>query len=523
MKKSRNEYLKIAKEKYWDVLIIGGGATGLGIAVDAATRGLKTILIEQSDFSKGTSSRSTKLVHGGVRYLQQGDVALVREALRERGRMAKNAPHLVYDTRFIIGQYRCWERAFYTIGLTAYDILAGKLGFGRSLPLSKKSTLNEIPMLAKKNLRGGVVYHDGQFDDSRMAITLALTAQEHGAICLNYVKAESLLKDDDGKIFGVTARDTLNNDTPFEIKSKVVINATGVFVDDIMIMDAPETSKKVRPSQGVHLIVDSSFLGGKSALMIPKTSDGRVLFGVPWHGKVILGTTDTPLNEETLEPRALKEEVDFILKQAGEYLAKKPTRADVLSVFAGLRPLAAPSNSNEKRTKEISRSHKIYISDSGLVSITGGKWTTYRAMAEDVLNRALKSANIIAKKCITADLKLYGYKENVSRDDFNSVYGTDLEKIDAIVASDKSSEEKLHHKYPFKKAHVIHAVRNEFAQTVEDVLARRLRLLFLDARVSIEVAPTVAKILAKELGKDEAWEKSQFKQFHKLADGYILK
>ncbi len=522
MKKTRIDYLKEAKEKHWDVAIIGGGATGLGIAVDAATRGLRTILIEQSDFAKGTSSRSTKLVHGGVRYLQQGDITLVREALQERGRMMKNAPHLVYNTRFIIGQYRWWERAFYTIGLTFYDILAGKLGFGRSLPLSKKSTLKEIPMLSEKNLRGGVVYHDGQFDDARMAITLALTARDNGAVCLNYVKAESLLKDDDGKIFGVLARDVLNNSAPLKIKSKVVINATGVFVDDIMIMDAPETSKKVRPSQGVHLVVDSSFLGGSSALMIPKTSDGRVLFGVPWHGKVILGTTDTPLNKETLEPRALDEEVDFILKQAGEYLAPKPTRADVLCVFAGLRPLAAPTNPNEKRTKEISRSHKIYISNSGLVSITGGKWTTYRAMAEDVLNRALESADIESKKCSTKNLKLHGYKKNLSRTDWNSVYGTDIEKIDAIIASDKSSSEKLLPNYPFKKVHVIHAVRDEFAHTVEDVLARRIRLLFLDARAAIEVAPKVAEIVAKELGKDEVWKKNQIEEFTKLARGYIL-
>ncbi len=520
MENIREKNIQRAKDETWDVAVIGGGATGLGIALDAATRGLKTILLERSDFAKGTSSRSTKLVHGGVRYLQQGDVALVREALRERGRMLRNAPHLVRDMRFIIGQYRWWERAFYTIGLTFYDLLAGRLGFGRSLPLSKKSVLSEIPMLARENLRGGVVYHDGQFDDARMAITLALSARDAGAVCINYAAAENLLKDKNGKICGVAARDAISGE-PFEISAGIVINATGVFVDDVMKMDAPETSKKVRPSQGVHLVVDASFLGGGSALMIPKTFDGRVLFGVPWHGKVILGTTDTPLDEETDEPRALDSEIDFILKQAGVYLSKKPTRADVLCVYAGLRPLAAPQK-NSAKTKEISRSHKIYVSGSGLVSITGGKWTTYRAMAEDVLNRALKVSGKTAAPCKTANLKLHGYKTDADRSNWNYVYGTDAEKIEAIISADKTAAEKLHPNYDFTRAQAIFAAREEFAQTVEDVLARRVRLLFLDARAAMEAAPAVAEILARELGKSADWQKSQVAAFEDLAKGYIL-
>ncbi len=522
MQISRVKMLEEAQCANWDILVIGGGATGLGIALDSATRGLKTLLIEQADFAKGTSSRSTKLVHGGVRYLQQGDVILVREALHERGRMLRNAPHLVRDMRFIIGGYRWWERAFYTVGLTFYDLLAGSLGFGRSLPLSKKTVLNEIPALSSENLRGGVVYHDGQFDDSRMAITLMLSAQDAGATCLNYVKALSLKKDNSGKICGVIARDELNG-KEFEINSKLVINATGVFVDDIMMLDAPETSKKVRPSQGVHLVVDASFLGGDSALMIPKTTDGRVLFAVPWHGKVILGTTDTPLNEESLEPRALEEEIDFILNQAGQYLAKKPQRKDVLSVFAGLRPLAAPSKAGSNSTKEISRSHKIYISESNLITITGGKWTTYRAMAEDVLNKALKLVNIKAEPCCTADLKLHGYKKNVDRSTWDYVYGSDIEKIKELESKDSSLLEKIHPDYSFRKSHVVFAVRKEFAQTIEDVLARRVRLLFLDAKASKQSAKIVADILAKELEKDDAWKTQQIEAFNKLADGYILK
>lgn len=522
MNNDRKLLLQKAQSGQWDVIVIGGGATGLGIAVDAATRGLKTVLLEQSDFSKATSSRSTKLVHGGVRYLQQGDVALVREALRERGRMLRNAPHLVENMRFIIGQYRWWERAFYTVGLTMYDLLAGSLGFGKSLPLSKNSVLKEIPELARENLKGGVVYHDGQFDDSRMAISLALTAADYGAVCLNYVKVEELLKDRGGKITGVLAADELCNGRTFEVNGKTVINATGIFIDDIIIMDAPETSKKVRPSQGVHLVVDKSFLGGSSALMIPKTSDGRVLFGVPWHGKVILGTTDTPLNEETLEPRALDEEVDFILGQAGQYLAKKPSRKDVLCVFAGLRPLAAPTDKNPAKTKEISRSHKIYESPSGLISITGGKWTTYRAMAEDVLNRAVRRAGLKASPCRTADLKIHGYKENVDRSDWSYVYGSDIEKIKEIISKNPEYAKQLHENYSFNEAEVVFAARNEYAHTVEDVLARRVRLLFLDARAAKEAAPRVAQILAAELGRDSKWQEEQIAEFDRLADGYIL-
>ena len=518
---SRTKMLEQARFGKWDVLVIGGGATGLGIALDSATRGLKTILVEQSDFAKSTSSRSTKLVHGGVRYLQQGDVALVREALRERGRMLRNAPHLVRDMRFIIGGYRWWEQAFYAIGLTFYDLLAGSLGLGRSLPLSKSKVLSEIPSISQDKLRGGVVYHDGQFDDARMAITLALSAQDAGATCLNYLRVLELNKSPQGKICGAKVCDELTG-KKFDIDAKIVINATGVFVDNIMIMDAPETSKKVRPSQGVHLVVDSSFLGGDSALMIPKTDDGRVLFGVPWHNKVILGTTDTPLNEESLEPRALEEEVDFILNQAGKYLVKKPTRKDVLCVFAGLRPLAAPSSADLNSTKEISRSHKIYISDSNLVSITGGKWTTYRVMAEDVLNKALKLTNLKSYPCCTADLKLHGYKKNVDRSNWNYVYGSDIEKIKSIENSDPTTIEKIHKDYSFTKSQVVFAVRYEFAHTVEDVLARRVRLLFLDARAAKESACIVAEILAKELNKDKEWQSHQVAEFNKLADGYIL-
>ncbi len=516
----REDFIEKLDKQVWDVVIIGGGASGLGAAVDAANRGLKTVLIEQSDFAKSTSSRSTKLVHGGVRYLQQGDVLLVREALKERGRMLANAPHLVMKMNFIIGAYRWWERAFYTIGLKFYDMLSGALSFGKSRALSKDDVLDSIPRLKHDELRGGIVYSDGQFDDARMAMTLALSARDAGATCLNYIKATSLIKNASGKICGVNVIDVLKPQKKYAIRAKVVVNATGIFIDDIMKMDAPEHSKKVRPSQGVHLVVDASFLGGKSALMIPKTSDGRVLFGVPWHDKVVLGTTDTPLNEETLEPRALEEEVDFILKQAGQYLEKKPERKDVLCVFAGLRPLAA--SSRDGNTKEVSRSHKIYQSPSGLLSIVGGKWTTYRIMAEDLINRAVALGDLQAKPCCTANLKLHGYAQSVNRNSWDYVYGTDISKIKEIEEKDNSLKEKLHPRYSFRKSHVVFAARYEQAMTVDDVLARRVRLLFLDARAAMECARITAEILAKELCKDSDWVEWQVKDFENLARGYIL-
>ena len=522
MKNQRNNFIARLENENWDIVVIGGGATGLGTALDAATRGLKTLLIEQHDYAKATSSRSTKLVHGGVRYLERGDVLMVREALIERGRMLRNAPHLVVDMRFIIGAYRWWERIFYTIGLTFYDILAGSLGFGRSLPLSKKTVIKDIPQILQKNLRGGIVYHDGQFDDARMATTLMLSAIDAGAVCLNYVKAIGLTKDHNGKICEVKARDEIEGNE-YTIKTKSVINCTGIFVDEIMMMDTPEASKKVRPSRGVHLVVDKSFLGGNNALMIPKTVDGRVLFGVPWHNKVILGTTDIPVEHECLEPKASEEEIGFILEQAGKYLTKKPTRKDILCVYAGLRPLAAPSSQDDtKKTKEISRSHKIYQSKSGLISITGGKWTTYRAMAEEVVDIAVKNIGANVGKSKTANLKLHGYKTDVDRSKWDYVYGSDITEIEKIISENPEHDKLLHPNYTFKVAHVIFAARKEQALSVEDVLARRVRLMILDARAAIEIAPKVAEILAKELGKDDAWKSEQIESFNLISSRHLV-
>jgi len=505
----------------WDFIVIGGGATGLGIAIDAAVRGFKTVLLEQSDFAKATSSRSTKLVHGGVRYLQKGDVALVREALRERGRLRRNAPHLVNNQRFIIANYLWWEKPFYTIGLTMYDWLAGKLGLGRSLPMSKAKVIKAVPQINQKGLRGGVVYHDGQFDDSRLAVNLMQTAAEQGATMVNYAKVTGLLKDD-GKISGVVVRDEISGES-FELKGKCIVNATGIFVDDIIQMEDREKVPMVRPSQGIHLVVDRSFLGGDDAIMIPKTSDGRVLFGVPWHNRVILGTTDTPVKEFVLEPKPLEEEINFVLKTSAQYLTRPPQREDVLCVFAGLRPLAAPKrNMDEKKTKEISRSHKLISSDSGLITITGGKWTTYRQMAQETVDLGIKKCGLPAKKCVTKDMKIHGYQPTADRSNWLYVYGSDGDKILALQNENPEYAEKLHPAFDFTVAEVVWAVREEMAVTVEDVLARRVRALYLDARASMEMAPKVAHIMAREMNKDEAWEKARTDEYVCLAKGYVL-
>ena len=510
-----------SSEETWDFIIIGGGATGLGIAVDAASRGFKTVLLEQSDFAKATSCRSTKLVHGGVRYLQKGDVMLVREALRERGRLLHNAPHLVKNQRFIIANYRWWEKPFYTIGLTMYDWLSGSLGLGRSLPMSKKKLLKAIPQILQKGLRGGVVYHDGQFDDARLAVNLAQTASEYGAVVVNYAKVTGLLKKGK-KVSGVLVRDEIDGEK-FELKGCCVVNATGIFVDDIIKMDNNDAVPLVRPSQGIHLVVDRSFLGGDDAIMVPKTSDGRVLFGVPWHNRVILGTTDTPMKEFVLEPKPLEEEIEFVLKTSAVYLARPPKREDVLCVFAGLRPLAAPKrNADETKTKEISRSHKLISSESGLITITGGKWTTYRQMAQETVDLCIKKSELTFKPCITKNMPIHGYKRTTDNSNWLYVYGSDGDKILALQNEKPEYAESLHHKFDFTVAMVVWAVREEMAQTVDDVLARRVRALYLDARASKEMAPKVADIMAQEMGKDDAWKKNQLDMFFEIAEGYIL-
>ncbi|WP_415859556.1 glycerol-3-phosphate dehydrogenase/oxidase [Aureibaculum sp. 2210JD6-5] len=511
---------QLQSDSNWDVIIIGGGATGLGIALDSVTRGYKTLLLEQIDFAKGTSSRSTKLVHGGVRYLAQGNIDLVKEALYERGLMLKNASHLVTNQSFIIPNYKLWDTLKYTIGLKLYDFLAGKLSFGKSIRINKKKTTSRLSTIRTDKLKGSVVYHDGQFDDSRLAINIAQTCIEKGATLLNYCKVIKLLKDDTGKVNGVVAHDR-ERDECYNLNAKVIINATGVFTDEVLQMDNENAKNMVRPSQGIHLVLNKSFLPGNDAIMIPKTDDGRVLFLVPWHDKVVVGTTDTLLDSHSLEPKPLDKEVDFIIATANKYLNKKVSKQDVLSIFAGLRPLAAPKDDSEK-TKEISRSHKIIISESELITITGGKWTTYRRMAQDTINKAISIGKLPNKECKTKNLSIHGAMNNLDRTNHLYIYGTDQKGIEELIVKEPKLGEKLHPKSDFTKAEAVWAIRNEMARTIEDVLARRVRMLFLDARAAIISAPIVAELLAKELGKDKVWERKEIDNFTKIAKQYVL-
>lgn len=501
MNPDRNALLNLAANTsfIWDVLVIGGGATGLGIALDAVMRGYNTLLLEQSDFAKGTSSRSTKLVHGGVRYLAQGNVGLVREASIERGLLQKNAPHLVKNQTFIIPIYNLIDRIKYTIGLKLYDWIASRLSLGSSVFISRKKTIEAMPGLKTKSLVGGVLYHDGQFDDSRLAINLMQSIIEKGGVAINYIKVTGLTKDENNKINGVTAKE-IEQSISYTFKARAVINATGVFVDDILKMDEPGAKKTVIASQGIHLVINRKFYPAAHALMIPKTSDGRVLFAVPWHNEVVVGTTDTPVGEPSLEPRALEKEIQFVLDTAAEYLTEKPVRKDVLSVFAGLRPLAAPKEGTQK-TKEISRSHKIVTSGSNLFTIMGGKWTTFRKMGEDMVDTIEKHLGWSTKKPATAQMPIHGYKEDVDFNDHLYFYGSDAE---AVKKSMKGSADKW--LSPILKIHEMQvrwAVEHEMARTVEDVLARRTRALLLDAKESIRISPVVAGVMAEILKKDE--------------------
>ena len=518
----RENQLKAIKsfQDEWDVIVIGGGATGLGAALEASTRKYKTLLLEMSDFAKGTSSRSTKLVHGGVRYLAQGDISLVLEALRERGLLRNNAPHLVKNQSFIIPNYEWWGGPFYTVGLKVYDMMAGKLGLGPSVHLSKEETLKALPTLKEDGLTGGVIYHDGQFDDARLSVNLAQTIVDYRGTVINYMKVVALTKGDDGIVNGVKAVDQLSGEE-FTLKTKSVVNATGVFTDDILQMDEPGQSQKVVPSQGIHLVLEKEFLLGDHAIMIPKTDDGRVLFAVPWRGKVVVGTTDTLIEEASLEPRALEEEIEFVLSTAGRYLTRPPKRSDVKSIFAGLRPLAAPEGEG-KKTKEISRSHKVIVSLSGLVTITGGKWTTYRKMGQDTIDKATLIAGLEERDCITENLSLHGYLKNVDLDDHLYVYGSDAKAIRDLIASNPTMGELLHKDLDFTIAEVVWACREEMALTLDDMLSRRVRALYLDARAAIEMAPAVAGIMANELEKDQEWIDSEVSTFTELAKGYFL-
>jgi glycerol-3-phosphate dehydrogenase len=502
---------------HWDIIIIGGGATGLGAAVDAAARGYKTLLLEQYDFGKGTSSRSTKLIHGGVRYMQQGNFRLVRDALRERGLLLKNAPHIAHPLKLVLPAYRWWEKLYYGLGLKVYNFLSAKLSLGPSEILSIKKTQQYIQGLDGKKLSGGVAYFDGQFDDARLCISLALTASDIGGTVLNYCKVTGLIHDL-GKVKGVHIKDCLTNEE-YEARGTVVVNATGVFVDEVLKMDDDGLERSVSPSQGIHIVVDKKFFPGEQALFIPRTDDGRVLFAVPFHDKVIIGTTDTSVEAAEIEPKALEEEVEFVINHFKRYVQTGLQRSDVRSVFAGLRPLVKIPG--QKKTAVLPRDHTIWVSKGGMINISGGKWTTYRKMAQEVILKAHYEGGLAYTRCQTETMKLHGWMKKVDFTDPLHYYGSDAAAIRFLQHQGYS--QLIHPDLPYTVAEVFWAVGNEMAMTVEDVLSRRTRALVLDAKAAIAAAPLVADIMMKELNKDEQWKEQQLNDFYKVAEGYVLR
>jgi glycerol-3-phosphate dehydrogenase len=502
----------------WDLIVVGGGATGVGVAIDASSRGYDVLLLEQNDFGKGTSSRSTKLVHGGVRYLEQGNVSLVMEALKERGLLARNAPHLVRNLGFVVPNYDWWEAPFYGIGLKLYNLLAGKYGFGDSRILSREETLERLPTIKPEGLRGGVIYFDGQFDDSRLLINLVETAFEQGAALLNYAPVTALTKDAEGFVDGVRFHD-LETGEETEAHAMAVINATGPFADHLRRQADPSVQPMIAPSQGIHLVFDRSFLAGDNAIMVPHTSDGRVMFAIPWHGHTVVGTTDTPIADAVLEPAALEQEIEFILQTSALYLAKQPSRADILSVFCGIRPLVR--SGEQGSTAALSRDHTVRIENSGMITICGGKWTTYRHMAEDCVNQAATLARLPERPCVTEHLNVHGFHPASEKFGRLWMYGTDAPLVQQLEESEAEWATPLDSELPYTAAEVIWAVRQEMALSVEDVLARRTRALFLNANAALRAAPRVAQLMAWELQRDAAWEQAELARFRQTAQHYL--
>ena len=505
-----------ALQEPFDVLVIGGGATGLGIAVDAVTRGYRTALVEAGDFAQATSSRATKLVHGGVRYLASGQIHLVYEALHERKTMLHNAPHLVQPLAFLTPAYHWQDLPFYGAGLKLYDLLSGRSSMGPTHILGAAAARRSLPGIQPKNLKGGILYHDGQFDDARLALALARTAQDHGAVVLNYVRCTDLLKHH-GKTIGAQVED-VETGKQVTVKARAVFNAAGIFVDSIRKQDNPAAPALLSVSRGTHIVVGPEVLGSRNAIMIPKTEDGRVIFAIPWLGKVVIGTTDLPVQSVAMEPGHQEQEIAYLLEHINPYLAVPIQQSDILSVFSGLRPLVTGS---EATTSKLSREHHIDASASGMITIAGGKWTTYRRMAQDALDSAIdKHILKAAKPCITHTLTLHGAQAGLDHTDPISRYGSDVAQVRALIESKPFLGQRIDGALPFTFAEVVYAVREEMARTVEDVLSRRLRALLLDSAAARRAAPAVAQCIADEMAKDESWAAEQVKAFTVLVDRY---
>ncbi len=507
---------RIEEGVLWDVLVVGGGATGLGVAVDAASRGYQTLLAEQDDFCKGTSSRSTKLIHGGVRYLEQGSVSLVRGALRERGLLVRNAPHLVHPLPFVLPVYKTWQLPYFSVGLKLYDLLSGRWSLGKSHRLSRRSVLKRLPTLSGDGLRGGVLYYDAQFDDARLGISLAETAGDHGACLANYLQVTQLVKSA-GRVSGAVARD-LETDRMHDIHARVVINAAGVFSDGLRRMDQDGAPPLLRPSQGIHVVLDGDFLPATDAMIVPRTEDGRVLFAIPWHGHVLVGTTETPVETLSLEPRPFEQEIEFLLRHLERYFTAPVSRERILSAFAGLRPLVKDGAS--KSTASLSRDHTLLVSSSGLVTITGGKWTTYRKMASDTVDRAVEVGGLPSRPSRTDQIQLHGWTASAPEGIWR-VYGSEAALLEKLVEENPRWAEPLHDRLPYLAVQAIWGVREEMARTIEDVLSRRTRALMLDARAALEAAPKVAGLMASQLGWSQVERDRQLERFQQVAAGYL--
>ena len=515
---SRERMLEQAMElRPWHVIVAGGGCTGIATALDASARGYRTLLIERGDFTSGTSSRSTKLIHGGVRYLRQGRVQMVYGALRERQRLWRNAPHLVHGLSLIVPAYRWWERPWYGAGLKAYDALAAGRGLRGSRLLSRRQCLNHLSTLEERGLRGGVLFHDGQFDDARLGWALVRTATNLGCVALNYAEATDLVESR-GAIKGVRVRDRIGT-TEWVARGAVVVNATGPFADSLREMDEPGRDPGVVLSRGAHIVVSSAFLPGSSALLVPSTDDGRVLFVIPWHGHVVIGTTDVPVGKPSPEPEPDEAEVDYLIDHAARYLTRPIGRADILSVWGGLRALV-PAGAGDN-TAALSRDHSVAVSRRGLVTATGGKWTTCRKVGQDTVDIAADVGGLSPAPSVTATLKLYGYTRR--RDTLAPwrVYGVHAGSVRELEAADARLGRLMNPGLPYRLSQAAWAARHEMAVRVEDVLARRTRALFLNARAAAAAAPEVARVMAAELGRDDAWVAAEVRSFRMLAERYV--
>ena len=522
MSKRPDRLGRACQQGAWDVLVIGGGASGLGCALASAARGYSTLLLEQADLSSGTSSRSTKLIHGGVRYLRQGNVGLVRQALAERGSLIRSAPHLVQKLAHLVPVYSQWERFFYGSGLKIYDLLAGSSSLGASSFLSRAETLTHFPVLRTSGLKGSVQYYDAQFDDSRLAVSLARSVEHLGGLILTYVQVHAFLKNN-GRLTGVVARD-LETDDEIRIRAKVIINATGFFFDALRRLSHPRHQKQVLASQGTHIVLPLERMSSTRGLLIPKTRDGRVLFLLPWHGVLLAGTTDVAVSEARMEPAPSRAEVEYILEHLAEYLEPAPSLSDCLSVFAGLRPLirARPGEG----TASLSREHAVVVDPSGLVSLIGGKWTTFRLMGEDTVDRAARVGDLppAARKdqLWIVDCPPSSEENAAEASDPLRVYGSERKRLEELCRDTPALARPIHPRLPYRMVQVIWAVREEYARTVEDVLSRRTRALILDASASIEAAPSVARQMARELGKNVSWEDDQIRAYSRLARNYMV-